>query len=174
MTGAGRPEVPRELRPQLSALRDLAVDLAIGAGELVRAGRREAVSDRVGTKSSVTDVVTIMDRASEDYLRRRLDAERPGDAVLGEEAGIERSAAAQPQVNPITWVVDPIDGTVNYLYGRSWVTPLGRGRGVRSRGRSPTPRPARSTTPTTGAEPSCATTSGPATPPATDGWRARR
>lgn len=118
MTGAGRPEVPRELRPQLSALRDLAVDLAIGAGELVRAGRREAVSDRVGTKSSVTDVVTIMDRASEDYLRRRLDAERPGDAVLGEEAGIERSAAAQPQVNPITWVVDPIDGTVNYLYGR--------------------------------------------------------
>ena len=113
----GRPDIPERLRPELPALRDLAIDLAVGGGALVLAGRAEAVADGVATKSTRTDVVTVMDRACEDYLRRRLAAERPGDAVLGEEAGVGR-AAGVPSDERVTWVVDPIDGTVNYLYGR--------------------------------------------------------
>ncbi len=64
----------------------------------------------VDTKSSPTDVVTEMDRASEMLIRDRLLAARPGDAVLGEEGG-------QIGDGPVRWVVDPLDGTVNYLYG---------------------------------------------------------
>jgi myo-inositol-1(or 4)-monophosphatase len=55
-------------------------------------------------------VVTEMDRASEALIRRRLLAARPGDAILGEEGG-ETGAGL------VRWIVDPLDGTVNYLYG---------------------------------------------------------
>jgi myo-inositol-1(or 4)-monophosphatase len=73
---------------------------------LTRFGRVRVVQ----TKSSPTDVVTEMDRAAERLIRDRLSAARPGDAVLGEEGG-------QTGAGPIRWVVDPLDGTVNYLYG---------------------------------------------------------
>lgn len=65
----------------------------------------------VQTKSSPTDVVTEMDRAAEDLIRRQLQAARPDDAVLGEERGQTGDAAV------VRWIVDPLDGTVNYLYG---------------------------------------------------------
>jgi myo-inositol-1(or 4)-monophosphatase len=65
----------------------------------------------VQTKSSPTDVVTEMDRAAEDLIRDRLLAARPGDAVLGEEGG--QTGAGEG----VRWIVDPLDGTVNYLYG---------------------------------------------------------
>jgi len=65
----------------------------------------------VQTKSSPTDVVTEMDRAAEDLIRDRLQAARPGDAILGEEGGETGAGAA------VRWIVDPLDGTVNYLYG---------------------------------------------------------
>ncbi len=64
-----------------------------------------------GTKSSPTDVVTAMDRASEELIRRRIGRNRPDDAIFGEEGGHARGASG------LTWLVDPIDGTVNYLYG---------------------------------------------------------
>jgi myo-inositol-1(or 4)-monophosphatase len=67
--------------------------------------------DVVQTKSSPTDVVTEMDRAAEDLIRDRLLAARPGDAVLGEEGG--QTGAGEG----VRWIVDPLDGTVNYLYG---------------------------------------------------------
>ncbi len=63
------------------------------------------------TKSSPTDVVTEMDRRAETLLREILGAARPEDGLLGEEAGHE------PGASGLTWVLDPIDGTVNYLYG---------------------------------------------------------
>jgi myo-inositol-1(or 4)-monophosphatase len=98
--------------------RALAERVARQAGALIRAGRhlrpepggagREA--EVAATKSSPTDVVTAMDRAVEDLLRRELAAARPGDGLLGEEAG------HQPGSTGRTWVLDPIDGTVNYLY----------------------------------------------------------
>ncbi|HSI93203.1 MAG TPA: inositol monophosphatase family protein [Jiangellaceae bacterium] len=96
----------------LDELLSLAVDTAQEAGELVR-DRRDAVSRMAvsATKTTPTDVVTESDTAAEELIRSRLLTARPGDAVLGEEGG---SSAGQSGVR---WVVDPIDGTVNYLYG---------------------------------------------------------
>lgn len=64
------------------------------------------------TKSSATDVVTAADRAVEDLIRERIAAARPDDGFLGEESG-----ATGRRGDGVTWVVDPIDGTVNFLYG---------------------------------------------------------
>ena len=92
------------------ALRELAEQLAREAGELVQRDRPARVAV-TATKSSPTDVVTAMDRASEQLLRARLAQLRPQDAILGEEDGSTGGASG------LTWVVDPIDGTVNYAYG---------------------------------------------------------
>ncbi len=62
------------------------------------------------TKSSPTDVVTEMDRAAETLIARVLLAERPGDAILGEEGG-------ESGRGRVRWIVNPLDGTVNYVYG---------------------------------------------------------
>ena len=98
----------------VTALRDLAVRLATAAGALVREGRPERVVV-AATKSSDVDPVTVMDRASEDLLREMIAAERPDDAILGEEGDDVTGTSG------LTWVLDPIDGTVNYLYGvASW------------------------------------------------------
>lgn len=63
------------------------------------------------TKSTPTDVVTQMDRDVEALIRTLISQYRPDDAFLGEETGLHESTGG------LTWVVDPIDGTVNYLYG---------------------------------------------------------
>jgi len=94
----------------VAELVSVAETVAREAGALVSEGRPDRVTV-AATKSSPQDVVTAMDLASEALLRRRLAELRPGDAVLGEEGGFE------PGGTGITWVVDPIDGTVNYLYG---------------------------------------------------------
>lgn len=65
----------------------------------------------VSTKSSPTDVVTVMDRAAERVILDGLARERPHDAVMSEE-----SPAAAGDTG-VRWLVDPLDGTVNYLYG---------------------------------------------------------
>ena len=90
-------------------LHDVAVKLAREAGELIvtrRAGHIEVAS----TKSSDVDVVTAVDKESEELLYTRLRELRPGDGFLGEEGQVEESTTG------VTWVVDPIDGTVNFLY----------------------------------------------------------
>jgi myo-inositol-1(or 4)-monophosphatase len=116
-TSASEPVAPEAVTvPPLPAgttvagLRDLAVRLATEAGELVRSGRPARVTV-AATKSSAVDPVTAMDRASEDLLRRRLAEARPQDGVLGEEGDDVAGSSG------LTWVLDPIDGTVNYLYG---------------------------------------------------------
>lgn len=95
--------------PDREGLRDLAVSVAEEAGRF--AARGQAGITVLDTKSSPTDVVTEMDRATEDLIRDRLLAARPDDAILGEEGGDEGGTSR------VRWVVDPIDGTVNYLYG---------------------------------------------------------
>ncbi|HET7683203.1 MAG TPA: inositol monophosphatase family protein [Marmoricola sp.] len=88
----------------------LAHEVARDAGRLV-AGLRSAGVDVSDTKSSGTDIVTEADRASEELIRRRLLGARPEDGFLGEEGeGIAGSSGVE-------WVVDPIDGTVNYFLG---------------------------------------------------------
>jgi myo-inositol-1(or 4)-monophosphatase len=91
-------------------LLELGVRLVREAGELARSGRSRALA-AVGSKSSPTDPVTELDRATESLVRQRIAEARPGDAVLGEEAGSSAGASG------VRWVLDPIDGTVNYLYG---------------------------------------------------------
>lgn len=91
-------------------LLEIARDVAREAGELAARLRREGV-EVAATKSSPIDIVTAADRATEDLIRSRLADLRPGDGFLGEESGAERGTTG------LTWVVDPIDGTVNYLYG---------------------------------------------------------
>ena len=91
-------------------LRELAADIAREAGELARRRREEGVSI-AASKSTLADIVTEADREVEVLIRARLDAERPGDAFLGEESGGGAGTTG------ITWVVDPIDGTVNYASG---------------------------------------------------------
>ncbi|MFI7589244.1 inositol monophosphatase family protein [Spongisporangium articulatum] len=101
--------VPPELVAQL---RGFAEEIAVEAGTLSLTGPR-AVTD---TKSSPTDVVTATDRAVEDLLRARIAAARPDDAVLGEEGGFDGGGGRVGE--GLTWVLDPIDGTVNFLYGQ--------------------------------------------------------
>ncbi|MBD8869630.1 inositol monophosphatase family protein [Nocardioides donggukensis] len=91
-------------------LLDLARTVAGEAAALVRA-RRAAGVTVAATKSSPVDVVTEADRACEELIRERVLAARPGDGFLGEE-GEELVGTSG-----VTWVVDPIDGTVNFLYG---------------------------------------------------------
>ena len=107
--GAG---VPRGVEGShaLEALRREAVTTAVAAGDLARDGRPADLGVS-STKSSPTDVVTAMDLAVEALVRERLAALFPEDGFLGEEGGFE------PGTSGRTWVVDPIDGTVNYLYG---------------------------------------------------------
>jgi len=91
-------------------LLEVAVDVARAAAELVR-GRSRGEVTVAATKSSDVDVVTEADRAAELLIRDRLAAARPDDAVLGEEGDDLEGTSG------VRWVVDPIDGTVNFLYG---------------------------------------------------------
>jgi myo-inositol-1(or 4)-monophosphatase len=95
---------------ELEELEQIALELALEAGRLI-VDERPADLGVSHTKSTATDVVTIMDQRAQDLLRTRLQAARPHDGFLGEEEG---GTSARSE---ITWVVDPIDGTVNYLYG---------------------------------------------------------
>ncbi|PKI90818.1 inositol monophosphatase [Actinomycetales bacterium SN12] len=88
----------------------LAAEIAREAGDLARRRRSEGVA-LAATKSTISDIVTEADREVEQLIRERLKAERPEDGFLGEETGAERGSSGR------TWVVDPIDGTVNYAYG---------------------------------------------------------
>ncbi|WP_436777142.1 inositol monophosphatase family protein [Yinghuangia sp. YIM S09857] len=90
------------------------LELALGAARLAGGmllADRPADLGVAATKSSPTDVVTEMDTAAEKLIVEYLRARRPHDGFLGEEGGGARGESG------IRWVIDPIDGTVNYLYG---------------------------------------------------------
>ena len=89
----------------------LAVESATAAGGLLLEGRDRAPAE-VATKTSLTDMVSELDRASEDLIVRTILSARPDDAVLGEEGGW-----SGPDTSGVRWVVDPLDGTTNYLSG---------------------------------------------------------
>jgi myo-inositol-1(or 4)-monophosphatase len=94
----------------LDELRDVAVSAAREAATLAFDGRRQGVVV-AGTKSSATDIVTEMDRRVEALLVDRILSARPDDGMLGEEGASDVGSSG------VRWVLDPIDGTVNYLYG---------------------------------------------------------
>lgn len=89
---------------------ELAVRVAGEAAELLLAGRDRRRS-QVGTKTSGTDMVTAVDQASEQLIVEALRAARPHDAILAEEGTLDDGTSG------VRWVVDPLDGTTNYLYG---------------------------------------------------------
>lgn len=92
------------------ALREIAEQVALEAGRLILDERPHDLGV-AETKTSATDVVTVMDQRSQDLLLTRLGELRPDDGFHGEERG------GRTGTSGISWVVDPIDGTVNYLYG---------------------------------------------------------
>jgi myo-inositol-1(or 4)-monophosphatase len=96
--------------PDVTELLDLAVDLAGQAGQLLLDEAPERADD-VRTKSSRTDMVTAVDRASEALIVGSLAKERPDDGVLGEEGSRREGTSG------VRWIIDPLDGTTNYLYG---------------------------------------------------------
>ncbi|MFI5977176.1 inositol monophosphatase family protein [Streptomyces sp. NPDC051452] len=91
-------------------LLDLAREAARHAGELLRDGRPADLAV-TKTKSSPIDVVTEMDIAAEKLITDLISARRPDDGFLGEEG------ASVAGTSGVRWVIDPLDGTVNYLYG---------------------------------------------------------
>jgi len=102
-------------------LLEVALGAAAAAVELIHEQRPASL--RISQKSSATDHVTEMDVASEQLIRRHIAASRPHDLVVGEEGQAEAVAAdgsaAAPdpeQATDVTWWVDPIDGTTNYVY----------------------------------------------------------
>jgi myo-inositol-1(or 4)-monophosphatase len=92
-----------------AGLLDVAVPLARAASALLQ--ERDTRRLLVDTKSSVTDMVTEIDRASEALIVAGLRAARPADAILGEEG------TADTGTSGVRWLVDPLDGTTNFLYG---------------------------------------------------------
>lgn len=109
MTGAG--EYRRDML-------EIALEAARRAGGLLRYGRPDDLGV-AATKSSPIDVVTEMDIAAEKLVHEYIAERRPDDGFLGEEgAAVEGSSG-------VRWVVDPLDGTVNYLYGLpSWAVSI--------------------------------------------------
>src|SRR5688500_9253883 len=111
----------------LQELLALACRLAVDAGTLAAEGRRldaETGDTRAamtaGTKSSRTDVVTRHDRAAEVAIVDGLRVARPHDAIVGEEG------ADHPGTSGVSWFIDPIDGTTNFMYGLPmWSTSVG-------------------------------------------------
>jgi myo-inositol-1(or 4)-monophosphatase len=107
--------------PEAEGLLDLATKVAVAAGRLLigSGGRPEVVA----TKSSPTDVVTEADEAAEALIRGLIAEARPGDRILGEEGGETGSPGGNGGtggtggLSRVRWIVDPLDGTVNYLYG---------------------------------------------------------
>lgn len=94
-------------------LLNVAAEVATKGAELARAKRREGVSI-AASKSSETDIVTYADQLTQSFIRDCILDARPQDSFFGEEGH------AVAGTTGLTWVVDPIDGTVNYLYDIPW------------------------------------------------------
>jgi myo-inositol-1(or 4)-monophosphatase len=116
--------LPSTLSPPMSplaespiALRDVAVEAAHAAGALLRerflAGREPALR----AKTSPTDLVSQADLAAERAIRQVLAMRRPADRVLGEEGGEVGGEGGPDGGTGLRWVVDPLDGTTNFLFG---------------------------------------------------------
>jgi len=93
-------------------LLDVAADIARAAGELLR---NRPADLHASAKTTPTDAVTKMDRAAESLIVDRLRGRRPDDRIVGEESG--HHDGGNDGDDTVTWLVDPLDGTVNYLYG---------------------------------------------------------
>jgi myo-inositol-1(or 4)-monophosphatase len=101
--------LPTTTAPEPRDLADLAETAAVAAAELL-GGALGSNRASIDTKSTATDLVTEMDRAAEQLIVGRLLDARPEDGVLGEEG------ADHPGRSGVRWIIDPLDGTTNYVY----------------------------------------------------------
>lgn len=109
---SGAPEV-RTGAPSPVELEAVSIEAVRAAGALIGANRRRTIGV-IDAKSSPTDVVTQTDLDAEHLIRSIILAATPHATVLGEEGG---TATATGGASRLQWVVDPLDGTVNFLYG---------------------------------------------------------
>jgi myo-inositol-1(or 4)-monophosphatase len=100
---------PSQAQELAEDLERMAVELACGAAAVVRDGRGAGLT--VSTKSTETDLVTQVDRDTEQWLVEAITDRRPDDAILGEEGGARAGSSG------VRWLIDPIDGTVNFVLG---------------------------------------------------------
>ena len=98
------------MTPLQQELLDCALEAARRAGVLLHQGRPDDLGV-AATKSSAVDVVTEMDLAAEKMITELIAERRPDDGLLGEEGASREGSSG------VRWVIDPLDGTVNYLYG---------------------------------------------------------
>lgn len=121
MTGREPDAAGGRTAPELiDGLRSLAERFASSGGDVARRMLAEFEPSGLDprSKTSATDPVTVVDTSVEQHLREEIESARPGDGVLGEEGGEEGDPAAVPVGGcAVRWVVDPVDGTVNLLYG---------------------------------------------------------
>ncbi len=111
VAGAGG-ETPSGGEAQADAeLLELAIEAAPMAGELLLERVRSRTRAEVSSKSTPTDLVSEADLASERAIKELLAERRPGDGFVGEEGGEEQGTSG------LSWVVDPLDGTINFLFG---------------------------------------------------------
>lgn len=97
-------------------LRAIAVELATEAGEILLSME----AGRISSKSSPTDLVSDADRAAELHIFEKLMKLRPDDSIVAEEGSVNIGTTG------IEWVIDPLDGTVNYVYGfPQWCVSIG-------------------------------------------------
>jgi myo-inositol-1(or 4)-monophosphatase len=114
------PAIDPIVGPALDELLAVACDAARAGGARAAEGRRRGA--QVATKSTVTDLVTVHDRAAEDVIVGIVTAARPDDGIVGEE-GTDR-----PGTSGVSWYLDPIDGTTNYVYDLpAWATSVAAG-----------------------------------------------
>jgi myo-inositol-1(or 4)-monophosphatase len=124
LRGVSHNAIPRQDNSQMTSqpkntsstsFDDLIKDPNVALAMTIAAGTGKLLLDRpddmgVQTKSTATDVVTLMDQRAEAFIVTELGKHRPNDAILGEEG------ANQAGTSGFQWVIDPIDGTVNYLH----------------------------------------------------------
>ena len=103
---------PLRVGDSVEELLKLAVNAACMAGDLLLERFDHGGVESVESKSTPTDLVSEADRVSQRYLRENLELHRPLDGFLGEEEGDD-----EPGESGLRWVVDPLDGTVNFLFG---------------------------------------------------------
>ncbi|MCW1249477.1 inositol monophosphatase family protein [Acaricomes phytoseiuli] len=106
---------------------NLAAQLVRTAGQLAYQMRAQGLQGQ--RKTTVSDVVTAADQAAEEYIVAQLTRVRPDDGILGEEGAARASRSGR------SWVIDPVDGTYNFLSGLSyWCSAIALRRDVASTG----------------------------------------
>ncbi|BFZ56921.1 hypothetical protein PYCC9005_003971 [Savitreella phatthalungensis] len=119
---SGTPQIARMSDLDLDAIRDFAVELAKHAGRMITSARAEQRSTaNAAEKKNSVDLVTEVDQAVERYVTDTIRQKYPNHRFIGEETYSASGETASVLDNSPTWIVDPIDGTTNFIHGFPFV-----------------------------------------------------